>query len=342
MPSGKRRVVELSSSRGCLDGVARDHHVSGALSLLDRTLEVAHAGRPACPVVDLDGADHSVGTHLDAVGERVREVGDEWRGLGVDFATLQAEAAVDAVLAMSEATVGDGHRPDPGLDARGESTALEDFAVAAHRVGVVGVSVRVAPRPVVTGDGQLALDQLVIFLEVVVADRPVGADTVGGEGVEVAGMEAWGVAGVVDHGSADASAGVVRPERDRVLPADHPRIGPEEPMGPGFVGDPVLVRLPPRAGVDQHHAPAGTGQALGQHGAARAGADDDDVDDLLGGIVAHLRSQLMVLTLLAGGYQPGRRVPAPDLVGRAVVVVEPVPYAAEWMADRAEASRSGL
>ena len=49
---------------------------------------------------------------------------------------------------------------------------------AGDRVGGVRVAVRVPPRPVLPGDRQLALDALVVRLEVPVGDRPVGADPV--------------------------------------------------------------------------------------------------------------------------------------------------------------------
>ena len=45
------------------------------------------------------------------MGQRVRNVGDQGRGLGVYLAALQAEPSVDAVGPIAEPTVGDGHGP---------------------------------------------------------------------------------------------------------------------------------------------------------------------------------------------------------------------------------------
>ena len=53
----------------------------------------------------------------------------------------------------------------------------------------------------------------------------------------------------------------------------------------GLVGDPVLIGMPERAGLDDHDPPSGPGQALGQDRSSGAGADDADVD-LVGVVVA--------------------------------------------------------
>ena len=69
--------------------------------------------------------------------------------------------------------------------------------------------------------------------------RPVGADAVAGERLEVARVEAGRVAGVVDHRPAHAAAGVVRAQRDRVGAGDDPRLGPVQVVRAGLVADPV-------------------------------------------------------------------------------------------------------
>ena len=129
-------------------------------------------------LVDLDADGVAVGAHLDAVGERVGQVGDQRRRLGVDLAALQAEAAVDAVRAVAEYAVGDRHRPDAHLDAGLARAGAGAIGAAGHRVRRVRVAVWVAPRPVLAGDRQLGLDALVVGPELAVGDRPVGADPV--------------------------------------------------------------------------------------------------------------------------------------------------------------------
>ena len=100
-----------------LDRVAGDGDRGGALEALASVAHVGHAGA-AAGLVDLDAHRVAVGADLDAVGDRVGQVGDQRRGLGVDLAALQAEAAVDAVRAVAEDAVGDRHRPDAHLDSR--------------------------------------------------------------------------------------------------------------------------------------------------------------------------------------------------------------------------------
>ena len=89
---------------------------------------------------------------------------------------------------------------------------------ARDRVRRVRVAVRVAPRPVLARDRQLALDPLERRLQVAVGDRPVGADAVAGAGLEVGRVEARRVAGEVRHRAADADARVVLAHLDRVVP----------------------------------------------------------------------------------------------------------------------------
>ena len=235
----------------------------------------------------------------------VGHVRDERAGLGVDLAALEAEAAVDAVQAVPEAAVGDGDRADAGLDAGRPRPPLEDLAVAAHGVRRVRVAVRVAPRPVLAGDGQLLLDLLVEGAQVGVADRPVGADAVVAQHGEVARMEARGVAGVVHHRPADTAARVVGAHRDGVAAADLARVGPVEGVRATLVGDPVGVGVPERAGVEAHDAPAGAGQALGQDAAARTGAHDDEVDLVAVVEAAHVVAQAVVGPGAVGRQQPG-------------------------------------
>ena len=151
------------------------------------------------------------------------------------------------------------------------------------------VPVRVPPRPVLAGDGQLALDRLVVRPELLVGDRPVGADAVAGAGPEVRRMKAWAVAGVVDHRPADAAARVVLAHLDRVGAADDPLLVPVQRVRAGLVGDPVLVGMPERAGLDDHDPPPGAGQALSEHRSAGSGADDAQVD-LVGVVVAAMVS----------------------------------------------------
>ena len=96
--------------------------------------------------------------------------------------------------------------------------------------------------------------------------------------MEVGGVEAGGVAGVVDHRPADSATRVVFAHLDGVGAPDNPFLIPVQLVRSGLVGDPVLVGMPERASFDDHDPPAGPGQTLGQDGTSGPGADDADVD----------------------------------------------------------------
>ena len=102
----------MSSSRGVSMEYPAIATILARWKLRDPVADVVHAGGAAGALVDLDPGHHGVGADLGAVRQRVGDVGDERRRLGVDLAALEAEAAVDAVRPVTEAAVGDGHRPD--------------------------------------------------------------------------------------------------------------------------------------------------------------------------------------------------------------------------------------
>ena len=273
-----------------------------------------HAGGPAGPLVDGDAGHHGVGPDLPAVRQGVRDVADQRARLGVDLASLQAESPVDAMRAVAEPAVRNGDRSDLGRDAQLPGAAQEHLAVATHRVRPVRVAVGVAPGPVFTRDRQFLLDRLVVRQQVAVAERPVGADPVLGVHLEIAGMEARRVAGVVHHGTAHAAARVVRAERHRVGPGDHPRLGPVQVMGRRLVAEPIGVRVPERPGLQRGHLPSGPGQPLQQHRTARPAAHDDQVDLVSVGEPPHVAAEPMVRPGAVVRQQPGRFIPITDLV----------------------------
>ena len=105
--------------------------------------------------------------------------------------------------------------------------------------------------------------------------------------MEVGGMEAGGVSGVVHHRPAHAASRVVLAHLDGVCAADDPLLVPVQLVRAGLVGDPVLVGMPERAGLDDHDPPSGPGQALGQDRPSGAGADDANVDLVAVVVAAH-------------------------------------------------------
>ena len=239
---------------------------------------------------------------------------DQRRGLGVDLAALQAEAAVDAVRAVPEPAVRDRDRADLGGDAELVRATQEDLPVPADRMRPVRVAVRVSPWPVLAGHRQFLLDLLVVRTQLGVGERPVGAHPVGGTGHEVARMEARGVAGVVDHRAADAAPGVVRTHRHRIGARDHPRIRPVQVVRSGLVADPVGIGVPERPGVERRHPPARPGQSLRQDRAARAAAHDHQVDLVGVRELPHVQAEAVVGAPAVVRQQPGGLVPGADAV----------------------------
>lgn len=166
--------------------------------------------------------------------------------------------------------------------------------------------------------------------DLVVVDGPVGADCVKLIGVEVGGVEARGVAGVVHHGAADAASGVVLSHLDGVGAADDTFLVPVQLVRAGLVGHPVLVGMPEGPGFDDHDPPTGPGQALGQDRPAGARADNADVD-------------LVGVVVTAHGVLPGQ-VPAVDVEQEAGIVVFGSDGPFEQVADHppiSDAARTG-
>jgi hypothetical protein len=55
--------------------------------------------------------------------------------------------------------------PDPHLDAAGAGARPRPLRRSGDGVGAVRIAVRISARPVLTGDGQFALDELIVPLE---------------------------------------------------------------------------------------------------------------------------------------------------------------------------------
>ena len=195
---GKATARRMQQQARRLDRVAGDCHAVGALEALALAFEIGHAGAPP-RLVDLDPRSHATGTDLRAVLERVGNMRDQGRGLGAHLAALQAEPAVDAVGAVPEGAVGDSHRPDPHLDAQAARSLPPLERARPDRMRGVRVAVRVSPGPVLAGNRELALEALVVGSQLPVGNGPVGAHAVEAFNLEVGGVEAGRVAGVVGH-----------------------------------------------------------------------------------------------------------------------------------------------
>ena len=240
--------------------------------------EVRDAGGTTVVVGD-DPGHHGMRPDLGPVRQGVGNVGDQRGSLGVHLAALEAESPVDAMGSMAEAAVGDGHRTDTGLDAEGVGPADEHLPVASQRLGRIRVPMRIAPRPRLTRDRELFLDGLVVGLEILVANGPVGADPV----TSWRSRSRRGENAACSRRSGSSIRPTPRPELlepsgTGSRPADDPWLGPIEVMRTPLVADPVGIGIPKRAGVESDDRDTGAGQPLDEGGAPGATADDDDVD----------------------------------------------------------------
>ena len=64
-------------------------------------------------------------------------------------------------------------------------------------------------------------------------------------------------------------------------------VGPVQVRRAFLVGDPVAVGIPERAALEHDDPPAGAGQPLGEHAAAGAAADDQQVDLVVVAVARH-------------------------------------------------------
>ena len=223
----------------------------------------------------------AVGADLDAVLDRVGQVRDQRAGLGVDLAALQAEAAVDAVRPVAERAVGD-RRP-----ARRASRCPRARAPAQAPLGGAGDRVRArggsgADHPTASPARRPAARA-----------RPARSAAAGPRRRSASRRRRRRAC--ASRSRRGGSAACSR----RSGPSSRRRRGPELflPSSTGsLAADDPLVRSsragarrprrrPSRASGSQNGPRSSTtirqpraGQPLGQHDAAGAGADDQQVD----------------------------------------------------------------
>jgi hypothetical protein len=247
-----------------LDGVAGDDDDAGTLEMLFPFAVEVEDAFDAAVVAERDARGHGIGPDFCAMRDGVGYMSDESAGLGADLAALDAEAAIDAVRAVS---MGCGEDRDgstgDGADAETGAAADEDVADSSHGMRAVGMAVRVSPgKPGGAGDGHLKFKKLVVRFEVPVGDGPVDADAVGGVDVEVRWMKARREGGPVDGASADAFAGVVVAEGEGMLAAGDAQIVPVELVRAALVADPIALGVPEGTGLEADNLEAGAGEPL--------------------------------------------------------------------------------
>src|SRR5579859_921051 len=91
----------------------------------------------------------------------------------------------------------------------------------------IGIAVRITPgKARRSGDRNLALQHLVVRLEVPVAHRPVGAQTVLAVDTKIGGVKAGSESGPVHGPSSDTLAAVICTHSQRTVATRNPQIVP--------------------------------------------------------------------------------------------------------------------
>src|SRR5579875_2027790 len=130
-------------------------------------------------------------------------------------------------------------------------------------MGPVWISVRIAPGKVSrTGNRNLAFEQFVIGLQIVVGDGPIHRHAIFRVNAEIGGMKARGKSGPM-HGSAtDAFAAIVFSEGERILSSRDAAVVPVEFVRAFFVADPVAFRVPEWTCFETYDGETGLGETL--------------------------------------------------------------------------------
>src|ERR1039458_3020287 len=127
-------------------GVSADDDGSGTLEMFETVDVVVDDSVGAIILSHRNASDHTVIPNLRAVRNCVGNMGDERRCLRSYLAALDTEAAVDTVWSVSVRRREDGNRATRGdTDAKCGAAPDEDVAHLTHRVGAVGVAVRLNP-----------------------------------------------------------------------------------------------------------------------------------------------------------------------------------------------------
>ncbi len=174
--SFKARASRVEQQARRLNGVAANNdYLCLLLALAHIRVKIGHAGCQSL-AVEIDARHHAVIAHLGAIIDPIGDMRVERAGLGANFAALDTEAAIDAVGPVSMRAGVDRHRPT-GSDANAQlCTALDQHIThPAQRVRPVGIAMWVAPGKIGrAGDRQLALQQFIVGLHILIGDRPVG------------------------------------------------------------------------------------------------------------------------------------------------------------------------
>ncbi len=216
-------------------------------------VEIMHAHN-APIAAHLDARGHGEIANLGTALKSIGNMRDKSAGFRPNLAALNAEAAIDAMRAISVRARKDRNRASDGdRNVKRRAAFDECVADAAHWMGAIGITMRMAPGIVGWARNRhLDFELFVVGPKNFVGDRPVHADTVASTNFEVGWMEAGRERSPVHRAAAYSAATVVGSQRQRILSARDAGIFPIELMRSGFVGNPVALGIPEGASFKRY------------------------------------------------------------------------------------------
>src|SRR5687768_742211 len=148
------------------------------------------------------------------------------------------------------------------------AAAYKELSYAIERVLPIGVRALTfgSPGPLHwPGDAQLLLHLVVVWLQVLVADRPVVRYPVQGPYHEVALVHPQRYHAVMDGAAPNPLAGDVGTQLDGVVARRHAGVGPVELIRALLIRDEIALRHPVWPRLEHHHPEPRLGQLLAEH-----------------------------------------------------------------------------
>ncbi|MDR8934491.1 hypothetical protein FEP65_01366 [Burkholderia multivorans] len=272
-----------------LDRVTGDHDVARALEMRAAVAPVMHARHAIA--LRVDPQRHREVAHFGAGRDRARNPRDQRALLRVGRAAGDAEAAIHARMRAAARRGQRRERRRRPVDAERLGAAREHERGRVQFMGAVRVararrSPGIVHRP---ADLQRLLDFAVVAPHLAPVERPVDAVTEQRARAEPFGPKAQRHHREVHGAAADRAAAVVGAERQRVRAVANPLVGPEQLALVRFVGGEFLQRPPPCARIERDDGKTMLGKPARERAAARAGADDHEVDRLVVAEHSHRR-----------------------------------------------------
>ncbi len=140
-------------------------------------------------------------------------------------------------------------------------------------------------------------DLVVIRGQVLVGDRPVGADTVEGVCHEVTSMETVKNPGEMNCAPANAPAGIVGAELQGIRAGGQTGVLPRQSFSVKLVAGKIGLGVPKRPRLDAHHRQAGFGQVADEHSPGRTQAHNDHIY-FFGAVFAVVHVNVMAVVVM--------------------------------------------